>query len=916
MAQVLASQLAHVNRGFEGIYLGPSPKRGSLAPEGHLVLRAADRKIVQVRTVKCYKGEYPFKPSPQLSRFSSGGACNEVDEEKHDQEDSDVSEDEHDQDNKSNNTSVDSDSSSLDDDDSGELKLNEAEAEEAAPAVPLPKSGDTFPPGTVVMTTAGECVVVHRYDDGDYCVRYNTADVEPADMWTVKRKEIWSLKEYPDWNFGIDGKYVRQKKQRRLPTKKMKRVPKNMLQKAKESECLPTQVESQFRIDGPAGRTRSRKQPVTSSEDSSSDSGEDMGPAGRTRSRAKLAKAMFSDYSNSNLEYRRYDENGGSKSMRYPPVNIPTPKSSTVAKRGVWSSNTTPEGLPIQLSPEELAKMDAIDVAPLLPKHFHQTFSSALRNECEDGEIKELQDCLNREVWGKPQKKPEDAKVIGLMWVYTVKATTEKKYARVRSRITLMGNQERSTLAALDAYAPVAQMVTGRLLLAMHLHDRNVQFRKLDVKNAYINEFMRRFVLCKVPPGYKASVKNGTLWLERLKPGEKQDPDICLPLLKALYGGMECGRIFWESWVDWHLADGFQIIHEERCFLHKRGDDGSWIKLVYHVDDNMIATLGEQFYQSYLARLRKKFDVEEGELDHHLGTMYKFDREAGTCIITQEAQVEKLLKEFDMQNCNPVDVPCLSGPLPCEADCEEPYDGKWDMQSFEGHVLYLYMCTRPDIGHVVKVLSRFTTKFGKKHVQFAKHLLRYLKGTSKRGLTYRSEFPPYYQVFTDASHASCVDTRRSISSIVIKLGGNTVYWKNSFSKIVSHSSTESELMALDLGATVGECLRWLVQSMGGAMQDLVRIFVDNQGSIKIGSNPVQSGRNLHVHARYFYVRDLVYDGQYDISYLPTDLQLADVGCSFKGGLNFLTLRRYLLECARVVHDEHGTPSWELGDDAT
>ena len=93
----------------------------------------------------------------------------------------------------------------------------------------------------------------------------------------------------------------------------------------------------------------------------------------------------------------------------------------------------------------------------------------------------------------------------------------------------------------------------------------------------------------------------------------------------------------------------------------------------------------------------------------------------------------------------------------------------------------------------------------------------------------------------------------------------------------------------------------------------MRIFVDSQGTIKIGSNPVQSGRSLHVHARYFYVRDLVYDGQYDISYLPTDLQLADVGCSFKGGVNFLILRRYLLECARIVHDEHGTPSWELAD---
>ncbi len=52
-------------------------------------------------------------------------------------------------------------------------------------------------------------------------------------------------------------------------------------------------------------------------------------------------------------------------------------------------------------------------------------------------------------------------------------------------------------------------------------------------------------------------------------------------------------------------------------------------------------------------------------------------------------------------------------------------------------------------------------------------------------------------------------------SIVIKLGGKTVYWRVSFTTIVSHSSTESELMAVDECATVLQALRWLIAAING-----------------------------------------------------------------------------------------------------
>ena len=87
------------------------------------------------------------------------------------------------------------------------------------------------------------------------------------------------------------------------------------------------------------------------------------------------------------------------------------------------------------------------------------------------------------------------------------------------------------------------------------------------------------------------------------------------------------------------------------------------------------------------------------------------------------------------------------------------------MECFVGHCNYIHMCSRPDIGQAIKPLSRATKKgtFGSKHVLWAKHILRYLKGTAKRGLLYATGFPLFFQIFTDASHASCVDTRRSIT---------------------------------------------------------------------------------------------------------------------------------------------------------
>jgi hypothetical protein len=65
-------------------------------------------------------------------------------------------------------------------------------------------------------------------------------------------------------------------------------------------------------------------------------------------------------------------------------------------------------------------------------------------------------------------------------------------------------------------------------------------------------------------------------------------------------------------------------------------------------------------------------------------------------------------------------------------------------------------------------------------------------------------------------------------------------------------------------------------------------------------NQIQPGRNIHVHARYFYVRDFVNEGEYAIHKLDTTDQLSDILVTYKDYKNFFktptTIVRMRIRC--------------------
>ena len=456
-----------------------------------------------------------------------------------------------------------------------------------------------------------------------------------------------------------------------------------------------------------------------------------------------------------------------------------------------------------ELKAELKEKVKASTVNAALPRHWSKTFASPLRPLCADGEERELQDLIKIDTFGPPRPLPRGKRAIGLMWVLLAKSDAGGFFSKLKGRLTLMGNQERNTLERMMAYAPVQHIATLRVLLAMHINElKSVRFYQCDIKQAYLSAKMKREVYVRHPPGYKIIVRgDGKLDYVKLARGEKAPPTV-MQLLLALYGGMECGRLFWEEYVNFHLSIGFTKIPHEPCFLQLVRENGDFIKLAFHVDDSAIASRGADLLEWYKVKLGGRFEYTMGDLEHFLGTRIEIDYEAGTIKMNQGEQTLKLLKQFGMSNAKPAKTPTPAGRVPSKADVPtDPAELAAVMKTFDlpgcvGGMNYL-QCGTVGLTFPLKVLSRFLNAYGNAHISFCKHVLRWLKGQLDRCVIYRAGFPTVIQIFTDASHAGCVDTRRSISSVIIKVGGNTVFWKAVWQAIVSHSSTESELMALD-----------------------------------------------------------------------------------------------------------------------
>jgi len=126
--------------------------------------------------------------------------------------------------------------------------------------------------------------------------------------------------------------------------------------------------------------------------------------------------------------------------------------------------------------------------------------------------------------------------------------------------------------------------------------------------------------------------------------------------------------------------------------------------------------------------------------------------------MSQTKYVGKFLGRFNMQDCKPRSSPCEQ-----KLDYTDGAEKMADVRKYReavGSLIYLNICTRPDISFVVSKLAQYFTEPTVEQWATVKHVLRYLKGTIDKELYYRKRNETLgIHAYSDADWAASNDRR-------------------------------------------------------------------------------------------------------------------------------------------------------------
>ena len=551
---------------------------------------------------------------------------------------------------------------------------------------------------------------------------------------------------------------------------------------------------------------------------------------------------------------------------------------------------------PVRLSASQLGNLEVAEgnVAMAFvaldqePTTIEEALNGKNAKEWEAAIQEELKSLKDNKTW-EICNKPEGRSVIGCKWVFKLKSPqVPGGPPRFKARLVAKGYSQKHGIDYHETFAPVIKYQSLRLILSIAT-ERDMAVHQMDVKTAFLNGELEEEIYMEIPQGLEGASDGQVLRLRRSLYGLKQSP--------------RC----WNKRINDFLEEqGFMRLRTDSA-VYTRGEGKNQVILGVYVDDLVI--LGEDIQQVLGVKgvLSSEFQmVDFGEVSKVLGIRIMRNAERGTLSMDQAEYVGQIIANFDMAEAKELSTPLSSGEKFTLEMCPKNEAEKAAMSGAPyreaiGSLMYLMVSTRPDLAAVVGILSRFLANPGPSHWKGVKRVFRYLNGTKDFGLVFQKTGQVCLEGFSDSDWAGDLDNRRSTSAYVMMLGGGAVSWKSKRQESVALSSTEAEFMA-----STAACkeVMWMKDFLSelGFHQGTVRMYSDNQSSIKVMKNPVGHSRMKHIELQAYYVRDLIQKEEVEFVFCSTDVQVAD---SLTKGVpkEKVQLCNKLMGLQRVKHEE-------------
>ena len=316
--------------------------------------------------------------------------------------------------------------------------------------------------------------------------------------------------------------------------------------------------------------------------------------------------------------------------------------------------------------------------------------------------------------------------------------------------------------------------------------------------------------------------------------------------------------------------------------------------IIVYVDDMGVAAEREELIDELITFLcNKGLDLErEGTFEDYLGIRFS-SLPNGSIHMTQSCLIQKIIAATGMKNCNANKVPALKSNLGKDPN-GEPMTDDFNYRSVVGMLLYLSGNTRPDITFAVSQVARFTHDPKKSHATAVKMIVRYLSGTSDKGIivpSFNSDL--ILKCYVDADFAGLykVDppedssSARSRTGFIIFLGPCPLIWKSYLQTEVSLSTLEAEYSALSASLRVALpivsicCLAVDVVKVPTNFKSIFHcaciVFEDNNGALILASTQRVTSCTKYFNVKWHFFWQYVKDGTIAVEPITTTDQLAD-----------------------------------------
>src|SRR6266498_1641314 len=422
------------------------------------------------------------------------------------------------------------------------------------------------------------------------------------------------------------------------------------------------------------------------------------------------------------------------------------------------------------------------------PRTIEEAYSSPDADYWKEAVRSEMDSIMSNGTW-EVIERPYGCKPVGCKWVFKKKLRPDGTIEKYKARLVAKGYTQKEGEDFFDTYSPVARLTTIRVLLSL-VASHGLLVHQMDVKTAFLNGELEEEIYMDQPDGF---VVNG------------HEGKVC-KLLKSLYGLKQAPKQWHEKFDNTLTSVGFIVNEADRCVYYRYGG-GEGVILCLYVDDILIFGMSLNLIKEVKDFLSENFEMKDlGVADVILNIKLLRGDDGGVTLV-QSHYVEKVLSRFGFSDYK-------SAPTPYDPSVliRKNHSIARDQLRYSqiiGSLMYLASATRPDISFAVSKLSRFVSNSGDDHWRALERVMSYLKGTSSYRIHYTG-YPRVLEGYIDSNWISDADEIKATSGYVFTLGGGAVSWKFCKQTILTRSTMEAELTALDTATVEAEWLRQLL----------------------------------------------------------------------------------------------------------